>query len=364
KQFIFPVLEHPSRLATISKKNIIEFNVDMRQISRDIIEIPLTASMHFIHSSTQTGGLGIRDFEADTQFQEIRRYLIALNDKKSLLGGLVRERLMKSRRSIGGPIPLSLSISDMLSIPPAQEKYASFLHFSILAIYQRKHLEYLWAYGILNWQGKLCNSLARCPTSNKFITAGDIPPTVFKWALAARCDLLPTKSSLSIRMCLNGAGMACRLCGKDVESVEHILNKCKMNKNIQILRHDDIISLLIKYASLQAESVLRINKKYPFIENKEKALRPDILILNNKGNSDYIIDVSIAFDSNEAMANGHFRKVEKYSPLNIAHVRHTGRPLIIIPFIIGSLGSIHPACSDALKVLGINLKESPAVLRK
>ncbi|KAF0987627.1 hypothetical protein HZS_7486 [Henneguya salminicola] len=86
--------------------------------------------------------------------------------------------------------------------------------------------------------------------------------------------------------------------------------------------------------------------------------------MNNKGNTDYIIDVSVAFDSNEAMANGHFRKIEKYSLLNIAHVRSTGRHLIIIPFIIGSLGSIHPSCTDALKVLGINLKESPAVLPK
>ncbi|KAF0987625.1 hypothetical protein HZS_7484 [Henneguya salminicola] len=107
---------------------------------------------------------------------------------------------------------------------------------------------------------KLCESMSRFAESNKYITTGDHLPSIYKWSLSARLALIPTKQSLAIRLCISTeSGMSCRLCGKDVESLVHILNKCKINKPIQILRHDGLISLLINYSFLPSDSVIRLS---------------------------------------------------------------------------------------------------------
>ncbi|KAF0987559.1 hypothetical protein HZS_820 [Henneguya salminicola] len=70
----------------------------------------------------------------DANFQEIRCYLLALNDADSMLAGLVTVRLLKSRRPIAGVLQTALSLAELLYLPPAQEKDASFLHFSKLVL--------------------------------------------------------------------------------------------------------------------------------------------------------------------------------------------------------------------------------------
>ncbi|KAF0987626.1 hypothetical protein HZS_7485 [Henneguya salminicola] len=70
----------------------------------------------------------------DANFQEIRCYLLALNDADSMLAGLVTVKLLKSRRPIAGEIQTALSLAELLSLPPAQEKDVSFLHFPILVL--------------------------------------------------------------------------------------------------------------------------------------------------------------------------------------------------------------------------------------
>ncbi|KAF0985726.1 hypothetical protein HZS_1166 [Henneguya salminicola] len=100
----------------------------------------------------------------------------------------------------------------------------------------------------LPFQGSFSELFLKTKVSNTFIERGWVPPAAFKWVLRARCDLLPTKSSLKRRKILSTSeeGLSCRLCGEEKESLPHILNKCVVSKALQTVRHDAIQNLLVK----------------------------------------------------------------------------------------------------------------------
>ncbi|KAF0986137.1 hypothetical protein HZS_2780 [Henneguya salminicola] len=155
------------------------------------------------------------------------------------------------------------------------------------------------------------------------------PPATFKWVLRARCDLLPTKSSLQRRKILSTSeeGLSCRLCGEEKESLPHILNKCVVSKALQTVRHDAIQNLLVKCLPKNEKTMIRVNKQYPF----DSQLRPDILIMQNGRNEDYILDVQISFDSVKSVERAKAEKIRKYSSLIVIHLKkNTNRTLYII----------------------------------
>ncbi|KAF0987560.1 hypothetical protein HZS_821 [Henneguya salminicola] len=107
---------------------------------------------------------------------------------------------------------------------------------------------------------KLCESMSRFAESNKYITTGDHIPSI--------CWPFFPQNNPRQYACVYLHKAGCHVIY--VEKTWKV--SCTFSINlIQILRHDDLISLLINYSFLPSDSVIGVNKKYPFLSKKEIA---------------------------------------------------------------------------------------------
>ncbi|KAF0987667.1 hypothetical protein HZS_6698 [Henneguya salminicola] len=401
KSFILPKLDHVYRLKDINKELLEKFDAQIREHVKNFMNLPLTTNSAFFHSPCWKGGLGLREFGIDGVFSDIRRFLLCLNDK-SLLGLFSREKLIKSRKSVGEEAPANRSNAELLNLPSASCKHLGHLSKSIKRV-KDLGVEFITCeldnfttllklpytsrskstVSSLEWkiirdflseksfskftnmslQGATAKCVSQNASSNAFITKGNLPIDVYSWCFLARLDLLPTKSSLKIRQIINPGGensLKCKLCGAEEETLSHILNGCAVNKHLQTTRHDAVIKKLILGSNLPSSSNVRINKAYPFAGQS----RPDIIILNNKGDKDYLLEVSCAFDNIKNYLESFKIKKEKYALLTNVHKEKTGRDLTIVPVIIGSLGSVPTNVSEIAEALNISLFKAKQLLEK
>ncbi|CAB4001755.1 Hypothetical predicted protein [Paramuricea clavata] len=90
-------------------------------------------------------------------------------------------------------------------------------------------------------------------------------------------------------------------------------------------------------------------------------LRPDIIV--EEDNKVLIIDVCCPFDSNaEALCDAEQRKLNKYEGLKQFFVGQ-GKQCKVLGFVIGALGSRHPANENVLRQLGMS-KRYRSLFRK
>ncbi|KII64804.1 hypothetical protein RF11_08613 [Thelohanellus kitauei] len=129
--------------------------------------------------------------------------------------------------------------------------------------------------------------------------------------------------------------MACRLCGSSKESLPHILNACLVNKSMQTARHNRVIKTLLGNYHPGPNTTIRENKKYI----KDCPLRHDILIRTNEdGDEDFLIDVIVSYDHEENLIEAMKSKIMKFNPLATLHMEKYGKPLRILPLVVGFLG--------------------------
>ncbi|KII70612.1 Retrovirus-related Pol polyprotein from type-1 retrotransposable element R2 [Thelohanellus kitauei] len=144
--------------------------------------------------------------------------------------------------------------------------------------------------------------------------------------------------------------MKCKACHNGLESLSHILNGCLLNKKQQTDRHNRVIDTLLKHYSKGGKTVVNKNEKY----GNGSKLRPDILIRTNEDcQKDFLIDVVVSFEYPQYFSDARKSKIQKYNHLAELHMNSTGKPLRILPLVVGYLGSLTYELKNILRLLKI-----------
>ena len=131
----------------------------------------------------------------------------------------------------------------------------------------------------------------------------------------------------------------CRLCGEKVESVMEIVSACSMLARKDYKRRHDKVCLNLHW-TLCRKYGLEVSKKW--YQHKVDSMVE---------NECTIIDVANPRDHN--MAQKKFEKLDNYSELRLEVARMWNKKMVVVPIIIGALGSVPKDLQSYLKQLDI-----------
>lgn len=173
----------------------------------------------------------------------------------------------------------------------------------------------------------------------------------YRFALKARCNLLPTKSVLK-KIGRDPGDTRCRVCRREPETLAHVLNGCVQSSGLMRERHNAVLSRLSKAVSVPNATVL-VDQKVP---DSPCQLRPDLCII--AGDALTLIDVTIPIESGvDAFKKARAEKKSKYSDL-VAWANSKFSLVYYDLFLVGSLGSWDVANESVLRRLGIGRRYS------
>ena len=164
------------------------------------------------------------------------------------------------------------------------------------------------------------------------------------------CHLART-ANLQVNYRHNGGVDSCRLCHDPLESQIHVLNMCKVNRQLYTLRHNAVLSFLKQY--LQTHSSLHILCDQTS-EDIDSPLRVDLQIKNHRNKKLWLIDIKVAYESGDNFKRCDERNKEKYGDYKSQiEKKLKGWFVSLDTFIVGSLGSWNEDNNRILRTLGM-----------
>ena len=163
----------------------------------------------------------------------------------------------------------------------------------------------------------------------------------------------------------------CRLCGKEPETVDHIVSGCcSLGFTDYLARHNSVAKVVfaailrghktefhrswwkgrppgIVHLGQDKRNYVRWEPRFPTVDRLEHH-KPDLFVIlpNNK---QLIIEVTVCRDD-KACTRAE-EKAQKYIPLAEDLARQTGKHPIVIPIAIGATGAVSKMTEDAIKKL-------------
>jgi hypothetical protein len=394
RTFLQPSLTFALRAGFPKKENLLVYRSHLVATVRRICALPTRASASYIFAHKRVGGLGLLDptLEADIQAiiqavkmlsssdptvinianaevnQTVRlasqsnptpalksKYLSSLpDDRLTNLRYNIQSlwtRVRKSTRNLGVEIRFNdkgLPILSTDTTGSVLAKEASrFLHFHI----QDRFASTLLA---LPDQGKVGRAL----TTDTFANGStwqynglNIRFRDWRFIHRARLNCLPVNS---VKSRWSNSCPKCRHCDSD-ETLPHVLCHCLPNMPSILRRHNSIVDRIVNAVQY---GTITTDQQVPAANSR---LRPDIIV--EEDNKVLIIDVCCPFDNDaEALRDAEQRKLNKYEGLKQFFIGQ-GKQCHVFGFVIGALGSWHPANENVLRELGMS-KRYRSLFRK
>ena len=166
----------------------------------------------------------------------------------------------------------------------------------------------------------------------------------------------------------------CSLCGESSKTVMHLSSGCPvLAKSKYRIRHD-IVGKHIHWLLLKKHGIPTGNKWYSHVPNvvtetddgkvtiywdkpiktdrKVSYNRPDVVVIDREENTWYIVDFAIPMDHH--VKEKEEEKIDKYMDL-AAEVRRQFRvKTVIVPIVLGALGTVPAKLSKSLEKLEID----------
>ena len=164
----------------------------------------------------------------------------------------------------------------------------------------------------------------------------------------------------------------CRLCGTHVENVLHIVRGCSMLAQKEYKRRHDKLCFNIHWALCKKYGVKACERWYEHkvesviekdivkilwdvciqVDRQIEHRRPNIVVMENNTKKCLIIDIACPVGNNLILKR--YEKLDNYSELRLEIARMWDKETLIVPIIIGALGSIPNDLECNLKKLGIS----------
>ena len=162
-----------------------------------------------------------------------------------------------------------------------------------------------------------------------------------------------------------------RLCGESSETVMHLSSGCSVLAKLKYRIRHDIVGKNFHWLLLKKPGIPTGNKWYSHIPNvvietddrkvtiywdkpiktdrKVSYNRPDVVVIDREENTWYIVDFAIPMDHH--VKEKEEEKIDKYMDL-AAEVRRQFRvKTVIIPIVLGALGTVPAKLSKSLEKL-------------
>jgi len=197
-------------------------------------------------------------------------------------------------------------------------------------------------------QGRVFDASMLHSASNHFMAHGDFTRFCdWRFIHRARLNVLPLNGCRR-----HGDGdRRCRRCGYDSETAAHVLGRCNAHSRAVTLRHNAIVSRLLKAAHPSPGSVVYSDQKIP---GTPGLLRPDIAIIDDAAKSCTVIDVVVTYENRkDAMVAARMDKIRKYDVLK-QHFEALGYRTTVDAYVVGTLGSMDPLNRRAIAALNVN----------
>jgi len=166
----------------------------------------------------------------------------------------------------------------------------------------------------------------------------------------------------------------CRMCGKADESINHLLSECSKMAQKEYKRRHDWMGKKIHWEvcrnyGLETKAKWYEHEPQAVCENEEykilwdfsiqtdhviEARRPDMIIVEKKGNKCQISDFPVPYDTR--VDEKEKEKIQKYQDLARELKKLWNKNVKVIPVIIGALGTTPSRLRKRLKEIGINTK--------
>ena len=175
----------------------------------------------------------------------------------------------------------------------------------------------------------------------------------------------------------------CRLCRTHVENVLHIVSGYSTLAQKEYKRRHDKVCLNIHWALCKKYGVKVCERWYEHkvesviendivkilwdvciqVDRQIEHRRPNIVVMENNTKKCLIIDIACPVDNNLILKR--YEKLDNYSELRLEIARMWDKETLIVPIIIGALGSIPNDLECDLNKLGISYNVGTAnILRK
>ena len=394
RTFLQPSLTFALRSGFPKKEHLLVYRSHLVATVRRICALPTRASASYIFAHKRVGGLGLLDptLEADVQAiihgvkmlscsdptvrnianaevnQTVRlasrsnptpalksKYLSSLPDNRltNLRYNIqsLWTRVRKSSRNLGVEIQFKDNGLPVLSTETTGSVLAKeasrFLHFHV----QDRFASSLLA---LPDQGKVGRAL----TTDTFANGStwqyngiNIRFRDWRFIHRARLNCLPVNN---VKCRWSNSCSKCRHCDS-VETLPHVLCHCRPNMPSILRRHNAIVDRIVN--AVKCGTITTDQQ----VSAANSRLRPDIIVEDD--NKVLIIDVCCPFDNNaEALRDAEQRKLNKYEGLKQFFVGQ-GKQCQVFGFVVGALGSWHPANENVLRELGMS-KRYRSLFRK
>uniref|UniRef100_A0A5S6QGX2 Reverse transcriptase zinc-binding domain-containing protein n=1 Tax=Trichuris muris TaxID=70415 RepID=A0A5S6QGX2_TRIMR len=143
----------------------------------------------------------------------------------------------------------------------------------------------------------------------------------------------------------------CRRCGSisgAPESLAHISQTCMFTQGLVIRRHDAVVDRIVSIAKDAGYDCLR----EPILRCEGQTWKPDLVLY--KGESSFIVDVAVPYESKEPVMRRHHEKCRKYERLketvcDLTKTKNCDTGAIVI----GARGAWCPRNDDSLKTANI-----------
>lgn len=396
--FVISKLQYYLRAALPSRSWVQTIDDSIRALLKKGLSLPRRTITGLFYTHKTQGGLGLFSFLDNWHVATITQLSRCANSPDSMVRSIARDQLVEThkhrrRRVRDTPPEESLSaLSAFLNSPVSTEertvrdvqslwsearnsiqllglsltvtnngisigsgdstfdpKKPALLTKFIRAFFRSRHLDTLLE---APDQGRAYQLAHLHHASNYWLKSGHYMSFAeYRFALKARCNLLPTRTVLKKIGRISG-DTKCRVCKREPETLAHVLNGCVHSSGLMRERHNAVLSRLSKAVSTPNATVL-MDQKVP---DSPCQLRPDLCIIEKDALT--LIDVTIPIESGvDAFKKARAEKKSKYSDL-VIWARSKFPSVHYDSFLVGSLGSWDVANEDVLKRLGIGKKYS------
>lgn len=208
----------------------------------------------------------------------------------------------------------------------------------------------LVTWGKLTSQGKGVKAFTNDKAGNAWLyDPGLLKPGRFITALKMRTNTTANKTVLHRAGRVGSA--SCRKCKSQPETLAHILGQCTIMKEQTIRRHNELLDFVIGKITSNNKEVA-VTKETTYTLPCGRCLKADLIIQDQERVQ--IFDVTIRYEDNDYLAQGHQDKVDKYTDMLPHLQRDLDRNIAeVLPVVIGARGAIPKATIKSLTKVGI-----------
>ena len=210
------------------------------------------------------------------------------------------------------------------------------------------------------------------PKSWQWLRGGFVDKRTEGFVCAAQENVLPTRLYRATVM-KDGTEKMCRLCGKNAESIGHLVSYCEKLRQTEFRRRHDKMGLRVYWEVCGELGLKRSERWYEEVPdpvrksadgryevwwdqkvNTPTALdhnKPDVVLIDREEKKWTVVDFAVPFDSNAARKETE--KMEKYENLAAELRRMHGVRVEVVPIVVGTLGVVTKNLVGFLKRLGV-----------